>query len=610
MRVLKNIVRRLRLGYLILNAPKPVFQPQIIQQIIEERVQPVVQTIPIQIPQIIRPIVQPVIYQAPAKQEIKSDLIEETVGYDIPIFSESHMKLGYSGMRSESAPIKLSYPLIPNKPQKGEKILAYAKIEWDPQKNKYIYTVVEPPLDDKLKSIILKIKELIEQRLDIDFSKLKKFEAIEYLHKNINELLSYYSFKLTDEEKAAVNYYIERDFVGLGKIEPFMKDPNIEDISCDGIGIPIFVFHRRPRIGSLETNVVFPTDEELDSNIIRLSQLSGKSISVASPLIDGSLPDGSRIQATLATDIARKGSNFTIRKFTEEPLTPVHLLEFGTVDVASLAYLWMAVDFGRSILVSGGTASGKTTFLNVLSLFIKPDKKVISIEDTPELKLPHPHWVPQVARTSLTVEGSKKIGEIDLYDLLKETMRQRPDYIIVGEVRGKEAFVLFQEMATGHPSLSTIHAENPSKLIDRLTTAPISLPPSLLGSLDIIVFLTRVNYRNVNVRKVNEIFEVTGIDPKTKQPRTNRVFRWNPSTDKFEVVGKSIMMKKIADLTGMKEQEVSEELKRRMFVLNWMKERNIINYKDVFNVLNMYYTYPDRTISVMSGERPWVSTRA
>ncbi|MFH0711223.1 MAG: type II/IV secretion system ATPase subunit [Candidatus Aenigmatarchaeota archaeon] len=602
MHALKETVRKLRLGYLLLNAPKPVFQP-----VIEQRfIQTVSEQFPVQIqPQVITPI----IYPQPARQEAKVEKIpSEEVGYDIPIFSESSFKLSNVAARAENIPIKLAYSLIPTKPEKGEKILASAQIEWDNKKNKYIYTLIEPPVDDRVKSAILKIKELIEQRLDIDFSKLKKFEAVDYLHKNINELLSYYSFKLSDDEKAAVNYYIERDFVGLGKIEPFMKDPNIEDISCDGTGIPIFIFHRNPKIGSLETNVVFNDADELDSNIMRLCQLSGKSISVATPLIDGSLPDGSRIQATLATDIARRGSNFTIRKFTEEPLTPVHLLAFGTVDVPTLAYLWMAVDFGRSILVSGGTASGKTTFLNVLSLFINPDNKVVSIEDTPELKLPHPHWVPQVARTALTVEGEKKIGEVDLYDLLKETMRQRPDNIIVGEVRGKEAFVLFQEMATGHASLSTIHAENPAKLIDRLTTAPISLPMSLLGSLDIVVFLLSVKYKDMNVRRVNEIFEITGMDPKTQKPQTNRIFKWNPITDKFEISGKSMVMKKISDMTGMKEEEVLNELRRRMLVLNWLKEKNISNYKDVFAVFNMYYTYPDRIISIISGERYWGST--
>jgi len=605
MRVLRNTVRKLRLGYLLLNAPKPIIQPQIVQPIIEQKI---IQPVP-QVQPVVTPVIQPIIYPSPVKESKPESVSEELVGFDIPIFSESPLRLAKSEMKTQEKPIRLEYPLIPRKPAKGERILASAKIEWDAEKNKYIYNLIEPPLTDKLKSIILKVKELVEQRLDIDFSKLKKFEAIEYLHKNINELLTYYAFKLSDDEKAAVNYYIERDFVGLGKIEPFMKDPSIEDISCDGIGIPLFVFHRNPKIGSLETNVVFDSEEELDSNIIRLAQLSGKSISVTSPLVDGSLPDGSRIQATLATDIARRGSNFTIRKFTEEPLTPVHLLEFGTVDIPILAYLWMAVDFGRSILVAGGTASGKTTFLNVLSLFIKSDKKIISIEDTPELKLPHPHWVPQVARTSLTVEGSKKLGEVDLYDLLKETMRQRPDYIIVGEVRGKEASVLFQEMATGHPSLSSIHAENPSKLVDRLTTAPISLPLSLLGSLDIVVFLVRVRYKDANVRKINEIFEVTGTDPNTKRPQTNRVFRWNPATDKFDIVGKSIMMRKIADLTGMKEEEVIEELKRRMHVLNWLKEKNLLNYKDVFAVLNMYYTYPERVISLISGEEAWGSTR-
>jgi hypothetical protein len=351
MNALRNTVRKLRLGYLILNSPKQIIRQPIIQQIIEQPVvQPLIRTIPIQIqPQVISPPVQPVIIQGVPQQNLESSE-QQFVGYDIPTFSELKLEIPQSE-NVEQTPVKLEYPLIPSNPAKGEIVLASAKIEWNSE-GKYIYTLTEPPLPDNLKKVITKVKELIEQRLDIDFSKLKKFEAVDYLRKNVNELLTYYAFKLTDQEKAAINYYIERDFVGLGKIEPFMKDPNIEDISCDGIGIPIFVFHRNPKLGSLETNVIFETDEELDSNLIRLSQLSGKSISVASPLVDGSLPDGSRIQATLATDIARKGSNFTIRKFTEEPLTPVHLLEFGTIDVPALAYLWMAVDFGRSILVS------------------------------------------------------------------------------------------------------------------------------------------------------------------------------------------------------------------------------------------------------------------
>ncbi len=494
---------------------------------------------------------------------------------------------------------QLKYSLIPSKPRKDESVFAYANIKWDDTSKRYIYMVVEPKLSPKLEKMLKRIKELLEERLDIDFSKLKKFEAKEYLNKQITELLEYFGFEITKSEKDVLRYYIERDFIGLGKIEPLMQDDQIEDISCDGVGIPIFVFHRDPKIGSVMTNVVFEDGNELDSFIIRMAQLCGKSISVASPLLDGALPDGSRLQATLATDIARRGSNFTIRKFTKNPLTPTHLLNYGTLDVRSLAYLWFVVDYGCSVLVCGGTASGKTTLLNVLSLFIKPDKKIVSIEDTAELRLPHPHWVPTVARTSIAGEGIK---EVDLFDLLKSSFRQRPDYIIVGEVRGKEAYILFQQMATGHPSLATIHAENITKLMDRLTSPPIDLPPGLIGSLDLIVFLQRMKYKDKFVRRMNEVIEMVRFDPGMHRPVVNTVFKWNSMNDTFENVGKSVMLKKIADRSGLTEREIKEELKRRMIVLAWLKENNILDYRDVHRVFNAYYTDPDGTLSTMMGD--------
>jgi flagellar protein FlaI len=389
--------------------------------------------------------------------------------------------------------------------------------------------------------------------------------------------------------------------MGLGKIEPLMRDSQIEDISCDGIGIPIFVFHRNPELGSVSTNIIFYDGDELDSFITRLGQLTGKSISVAEPLLDGALPDGSRLQATLATDIARKGSNFTIRKFSEDPITPIHLLKYGSVSVQTLAYLWMAVDYGRSILVSGGTASGKTSFLNAISLFIRPDKKIISIEDTAELRLPHPHWVPTVARTSVSTKENS--NEIDMFALLKESLRQRPDYIIVGEVRGQEAFVLFQQMATGHPSYATIHAENMEKLVDRLTTAPISLPKTLVGSLDLVIFLLRVRYRDRFVRRTNEVVEMVDFPQSSDNPVVNTVFKWDSMNDRTVAASKSVLLKKITESTGMTEQEVVDEMKRRMMVLNWMSERNITEYRDVYKMVNMYYFYPNRVLAtIMGGE--------
>jgi flagellar protein FlaI len=583
-RVGRRIFNRLRRGYKIISRSEK-----------EEKVE----KIKPEIVQIIERLKEPVV------EKEKEEIVEETEkkeGLEIPEFMfEKKVKVGgLYGTKEEEKKLSLVYPLIPNNPAKGEPIFAYVKIFWDDKSNRYVYQVIEPPLSDKLKDTIRKIRNLIEQRLDVDFSKLKRFEAEEYLHKQVEELLSYYNIKLSDTENKILHYYIIRDFIGLGKIEPIMSDEQIEDISCDGVGVPLFVFHRNPKLGSLVTNVTFDSPEELDSFVMRLAQMTGKSVSILNPLLSGILPDGSRVQATLATDIARKGSNFTIRKFISKPLTPIHLLNYNTLDLKMLAYLWMAVDFGRSILVSGGTASGKTSLLNILSLFIRPEKKIVSIEDTAELKLPHPHWIPHVAR--VPISAGKMPGEIDLFDLLKESLRQRPDYIIVGEVRGPEAFVLFQEMATGHPSLSTIHAENIPRLIDRLTTPPISLPPSLIEALDAIVFMTATRFRDLQVRRVTEIVEITGFDRKTNMPKFNQVFRWDPMSDKFLTVNKSFLLESIAEEKGIKKEHIIEEFERRMLVLNWLKEQNISEYQDIYNVLGIYYTDPERVISVIKGE--------
>lgn len=538
----------------------------------------------------------PSIPQPPEIEQAKKYIKPE--GIEIPRIPKKAIKISSLEMEEETSPISLSYPLIPREPAKNESIFAYANIFWDTNTNTYLYNLVEPKLTEKLKDVYKKVKEMLEQRLDIDFSKLKKIEAKEFLDKQIDDVLKYFNLILTENEKKILKYYMNRDFTGLGTIEPLMQDSKIEDISCDGVGIPIFVFHRNPDISSIATNLTFPDAEQLDSFIIRLAQLCGKSISVSDPLLDGTLPDGSRIQATLGTDIARRGSNFTIRRFTEEPLTPVHLMNYGTLDTSILAYLWFAIEYGRSILISGGTASGKTSLLNVLSLFIRPEKKIVSIEDTAELRLPHSHWVPVVARTAIGAEGK---GEVDMFELLRESLRQRPDYIIVGEVRGKEAYVLFQQMATGHASLATIHAENIPRLADRLTTPPISLPAGLINSLDIVVFLARMRYKNKFIRKTTEIVEILDFDQDTNTPITNKIFKWNPLNDKFETPNKSFTLKKISDFTGINEKAIKEEIERRIVILEWMKENNILDYRDVHRVFSIYYTDPERLLSIVQG---------
>jgi len=557
-------------------------------------------SIPLKISPIVSPVSIPVSFPLEVKIEKEAEVKEkekmEIEGIPIP----KQLKIIPSPPTlPQPEEFSLSYPLIPRDPKPGEKIFAYAKIYWDKRRQSYFYELVEPKLDERMREIVKKIKELIEQRLDVDLSKLNVVRAKEYLKLHIEDIIKYFKFRLSEEEVETVRYYIERDFLGLGKIEALLKDPNIEDISCDGVNIPIFVFHRDPRLGSLPTNIVFEDADELDSFIIRLAQLAGKSISIAQPLVNGTLPDGSRLQATLATDIARRGSNFTIRKFIEEPLTPIHLIKYGTVDERVLAYLWLAVDYGRSILVAGGTASGKTTMLNVLSLFIRPDKKIISIEDTAEIVLPHPHWVSHVARTPIS---TGKEGEIDLFQLLKESLRQRPDYIVLGEVRGQEAYVLFQQMATGHPSFATIHSENLPKLIDRLTSPPISLPESLIGSLDIIVFMQRVRHKERFVRRVTEVIEMVGMPKGEKMPIVNYVFKWDPFRDVFEIGEKSVILKRISKTTGLSEKDVIDEFQRRVAILKWMKEKNIIDFKDVYTIFTAYYTMPNRVLALIESE--------
>ncbi len=600
----KNIAQRLINGYKILNTQRefpltireaPLEVPSIIEP---RKLEVPIKIIPsvtletkkteVQIPvSVIREI-----------KKVEPEEVKPVEGFELP---QTLPRLVEMPVQPEQIPQKtLVYPLIPKNPAKDEPILAYATISWDERSNHYVYQLTEPGLTDNIKKILKRVKELLEEKLDIDFSKLKKFEAGDYLKKEIDEILKYFGFSITEKEIEILKYYIERDFIGLGRIEPLMQDSNIEDVSCDGVGIPLFIFHRNSNIGSVISNIVFDNSDELDSFIARLAQMCGKSISVAQPLLDGMLPDGSRLQSTLATDIARRGSNFTIRKFTEEPLTPVHLLNFGTIDIKALAYLWFVVDSGKSVLVSGGTATGKTSFLNVLSLFIRPEKKIISIEDTGELRLPHSHWVPAVARTAISVEG--KSGEVDLFDLLRESLRQRPDYIIVGEVRGKEAYILFQQMATGHPSLATIHAENLPKLMDRLATPPISLQPSLIQNADLLVFLSGMRYKNKFVRKVSEIIEVVGFNQKTNSPTVNVIDKWNPITDKFDVVGKSVLLKKISDSTGINEKEIRDEILRRIIILSWLQKNNISNYVDVYKVFTLYYRDPKKLLSMIEGE--------
>ncbi|MCD6092499.1 MAG: type II/IV secretion system ATPase subunit [Candidatus Aenigmarchaeota archaeon] len=515
----------------------------------------------------------------PKKKKIKVEGIEipeNKVDVKLPEFETKKL-----------ANISIKYPLIP--PSSKGRVFASANIFWDDIRHEFVYRVMEPELSKENAEILKKVKEFIQEKINIDFTKLRKIESIRYISNMFDDALNYFKVVKTPETKEILKYYIFRDFIGLGKIEPLLKDPNIEDISCDGVGVPIYVYHKDSRFGSLRTNILFKTKRELDNFVMKLAERCGKTVSIANPLLDGVLPDGSRVQTTLESDIARRGSNFTIRKFSEKPLTPVDLLKFGTVNLTQMAYFWLAIEYGSSIFVSGGTASGKTTLLNVLSFFIKPQLKIVSIEDTAELRLAHPHWVPQIARVPIAAE--KK--DIDLYELLKESLRQRPDYIIVGEVRGREAYVLFQQIALGHGGLATIHAENFSKLVDRLTTPPISLHPSLLQNLDLVIFIERRKRKEKYLRRVTAVDEIIGYDKETKTPIWNEIFEWDAMHDKFQIKNRSYLLKKIAVKYGMKEIEIRNEINDRTKVLCWLVKRHINDYRKITAIINLFYVSRD-----------------
>ncbi len=467
---------------------------------------------------------------------------------------------------------------------------AYAAITKDEETKGLKYLVIEPTLSEMEMNALIKIREIMYQVLDANLNELESREkAEEYLKDKVSRIVKAYKMELTPEVVDKIEYYLLRDLIYYGKIDALMHDHMVEDISCDGPEIPIYIWHRQRE--SLPTNITFKEDE-LDAFIVRLAYLAGKHISIASPMQDASLPDGSRIQLTYSKEVTKKGSTFTIRRFRADPLTVPDLIDFKTMSSEIAAWFWITIERKANMIIGGGTASGKTTTLNALSTFIPPDNKIITIEDTAELNLPHQNWIASLARIGFGPGGGS--AEISLFDLLKAAMRQRPDYVIVGEVRGTEAYTLFQAMATGHGGLSSIHCDSAMAALNRLGSAPMDIPQTLLPTLNVIAMQKRVNIEDVTLRKLTNVVEVIGIDPVSKEILTNEVFRWDPLKDNFEYSGRSTVLDKIMESQGIKEKEMKEEVDRRKLVLDWMGKNKIRRYDEVGGVIREYYSNPEK----------------
>ncbi len=462
----------------------------------------------------------------------------------------------------------------------------YVTISSNPLTREVHYEVFEPTITEKEKKWIGIIRDFLVERIDITMSELGSDESAEaYLRQQVIRIVKDFHIPVSKHNLEKILYYVVRDYVGYGMIDVMMRDPLIEDISCNGVNIPIYVWHREYE--SIQSNLSFTSEENLDSFIIRMAYRTGRMISIANPILDSIVPDGSRIHMTLGRAITRHGSTFTIRKFTVDPLTIIDLIKFNTLSSQMAAIFWYLIENKFNIFVCGPTASGKTTTLNTFSCFIHPDSKIVTIEDTPELQLYHKNWISSVSRP-----GYGGSAEITLFDLLRAAMRQRPDYIIVGEIRGAEAYTLFQAMATGHGGVSSLHAEDVTAVIHRLETEPMKIPRTLIAGVNVINIQHRITVEGKPARRTITTTEIVGLDPRTNEIITNEMFSYNVDDDTYRYSGRSYHLEMVAKNSGKKIREVMDEISKRQTILDWMVKKNIRSFSEVTDIIRRFYANP------------------
>jgi archaeal flagellar protein FlaI len=493
--------------------------------------------------------------------------------------------------------------------QKGVKIIdkyplyepfAQVLIIQDPKTGEHKYILDELQLDPMERGIYNHILEIL--LAEIESPKEEITDPRKFFAQEAKKIVDKYRISLgwlPDVSWYKILYHAERDLVGFGKIDPLMRDPNIEDISCDGVQKPVYIWHRN--FESIETNLQFEGDEDLDNLVVKLVHMAGKHVSSAFPIVDASLPGKHRLAVAYRREITPFGTAFTIRKFRDDPYSIIDLINIGTFTEEMASYLWICLENRASVMVLGGTAAGKTTALNALGCLIKPGSKIMTIEETAELNLSHENWVSLIARQSYGLGGST-VGEVALFDLVKTCMRHRPDLMIVGEVRGQEAYVLFQALATGHGGMCTMHAENVQSAIRRLTQKPMDISPAYIPLMNIVMSVQRVHLvKNGEKKAYRRILSVNEIIDSEKFVNP---FKWDPIKDQqimdFDC---SFLFTNISERLGITREQLITEMNRRTEVLRWMRKDNIRSYKEVASIIAEYYARPKEFYEkIMAGE--------
>jgi len=467
----------------------------------------------------------------------------------------------------------------------------HVAIAQNPSTGEYKYTLDELQLDILERNVYDRILEILLAEIGSPREEIENPRA--FFATEAEKIVSKYRISLgwlPDVSWSKILYHAQRNLVGFGRIDALMRDPNIEDISCDGVKKPVYIWHRKYE--NLETNLVFEDDQELDDAVVKLVHMAGKHVSSAFPIVDASLPGKHRLAVCYRREVTPFGTAFTIRKFREDPYSIIDLINLGTLSEEMAAYFWMCLENRASVMVLGGTASGKTTLLNALACLIKPGSKLITIEETAELNLPHENWVSLIARRSYGL-GESQTGEVTLFDLVKTSMRHRPDVLIVGEIRGNEAYVLFQALATGHGGMATMHAENIDSAVKRLIQRPMDIAPAYIPLMNIVSSIQRVHLPKSKTGEMKAFRRIISLDEVADYEDYRNVFKWKADEDNFNSSFKNgIILPAIAERRGFSWQELLNEVERRKNVLQWMRTRNIRSYRDVARIITEYYSRP------------------